>query len=55
MRATPLLERYWSELHQRDFLSAKHLLDEIERLHWRDDGFGELIALERERLELSGL
>jgi hypothetical protein len=55
MRATPLLERYWSELHQRDFLSAKHLLDEIERLHWRDDGFGELIALERERLELNGL
>jgi len=55
MRATPLLERYWNELHQRDFLSAKHLLDEIERLHWRDDGFGELIALERERLELNGL
>ena len=55
MRATPLLQRYWSELHQRDFLSAKHLLDEIERLHWRDDGFGELIALERERLERNGL
>ena len=55
MRATPLLKSYWSELHQRDFHSAKHLLDEIERRHWRDDGFGELIALERERLEHNGL
>ena len=55
MSPPPLLERYWSELHQRDYLSAKHLLDEIERLHWREDGFGELIALERERLECNGL